>query len=188
MAFYAQRRRSFLKETIRCRGLKAINLLDYDFAKVNLGNALDVTTGIFIAPVRGLYFFYFSALKLNIAGHGMDGNENTWETISLAVTLLQLPHRNIHAQAVVTSVEPYTWLQSTFQATVLLNPGDQLAVDMQYGYIYDKENPAGTEMNLLTSFTGYLMSPLWMDGWKQSWCATIYILNEFERSCFSFLQ
>lgn len=41
-------------------------IINYDYARLNVGNGLDTTTGIFVAPVGGVYAFHFNGYYKDI--------------------------------------------------------------------------------------------------------------------------
>ena len=66
--------------------------MTYDGTYVNLGNGLDITTGIFSAPIAGMYVFHFNALcdhsesttcYLNLRHNGAD-SAGSYRTIKVS--------------------------------------------------------------------------------------------------------
>lgn len=58
--FYVQRNSSF-------RSRNAV--ITFEIARLNKGDAFNLTAGIFAAPVKGIYNFYFSAVKDSSASY-----------------------------------------------------------------------------------------------------------------------
>ena len=72
--------------------------IPFEIAVLNIGNAIDIQTGVFTAPVSGRYFFSFSSytyeqpnnyvqLKLNGVMVGSTANEQTHSMNSIQVIL-----------------------------------------------------------------------------------------------------
>ena len=140
VAFFAQRNDDF--------NITAGQFVTYHFANVNEGNGLDISAGIFTSPVKGVYFFSFSAIKMSSPLFN-----------KLTVRLMFLTTNETIAKGHVSSQEPYTWVPATLQATVSLNANDSVAVLLDEGTIYDPKIGNNGTKSLLTSFMGFLIIP-----------------------------
>lgn len=99
---------------------------------------LNCLTGIFTAPVKGVYYFRFYA-------HSHAGTK-------MAVSLL----KNGQMQSSVFSWKPVTNGNASNGVILTLEPGDQV-----YTQLWDKSWVYDDEANY-TSFSGFLIFPLWM--------------------------
>ncbi len=52
IAFFAQRQSSFAEFSLKC--------IPYRMVRLNQGNSFDKNTGMFTAPINGIYYFYFT--------------------------------------------------------------------------------------------------------------------------------
>ncbi|XP_065133255.1 cerebellin-1-like [Paramisgurnus dabryanus] len=102
----------------------------------NIGNAYDSNTGIFTAPVKGVYYFRFYA-------HSHAG-------IKMAVTL----YKNDAPQCSVFSWKPVTNGNASNGVILTLEPGDQVNTKLWDGtWVFDDQMS-------YTSFSGFLIFPL----------------------------
>lgn len=134
-AFYAQRIAPWTKMN---------SIIPYHSALLNIGGGLSYSTGVFTTPVKGVYFFSFSAVK-------------QWGTHETVVQLL-------HNTEVVTSKRVScgsdlhgvdNWLPLDIQAILPLELGDTVAVYLLSGAIYDVES--SSDFAKVTSFSGFLI-------------------------------
>ncbi|XP_034159179.2 cerebellin-1 [Pangasianodon hypophthalmus] len=110
--------------------------LIYKKVATNFGNGYDSNTGIFTAPVKGVYYFRFYA-------HCHGG-------IKMAVSL----YKNGAVQCSVFSWKPITNGNASNGIVLTLEKGDQIFTRLwEQSWVYD--DPAG-----YTSFGGFLLFPL----------------------------
>ncbi|XP_048018940.1 complement C1q-like protein 2 isoform X2 [Megalobrama amblycephala] len=110
--------------------------LEYKKVFSNVGNAYDSNTGIFTAPVKGVYYFRFY-------GHGHGGT-------TMAITLL----KNGQSQCSVHSARPASSSNASNGVVLTLEIGDKINTQLwRNTWVYD--DPAS-----YTSFSGFLIFPL----------------------------
>ncbi|KAM9459836.1 uncharacterized protein ACWYII_011256 [Salvelinus alpinus] len=101
----------------------------------NIGNAYNPTTGIFTAPVRGLYLFRFY-----IYGHG-DSSVPTTAAL----------HKNGHHIAIAQAIQASGEINSSNGVSLLLEVGDVVYMHLWSGRkIYD-------DVNCHSTFSGHLL-------------------------------
>ena len=106
--------------------------MTFQVTRLNVGNAMDIGTGIFRATKAGTYYFAFSAQKTG--------------TSTLTWVVLQL-NGNAIGSADFTTGLYYT---SSIHATLKLKVNDEVTLVLASGTIYDS-NPYHTD------FTGILL-------------------------------
>ncbi|XP_019643099.1 PREDICTED: complement C1q tumor necrosis factor-related protein 3-like [Branchiostoma belcheri] len=116
----------------------------YDIVHTNIKKAYDVRTGKFVAPIGGLYFFSFTAMK---------GNDRSGCLLSLMRDTFQATGEHI----VSVYNGPRGDYTSTCNSAVLtLEPGDEIWVRLGTGsQLFSDEN------NYVT-FSGFLIQPMIM--------------------------
>ncbi|XP_078687111.1 complement C1q tumor necrosis factor-related protein 3-like [Branchiostoma floridae x Branchiostoma belcheri] len=122
----------------------ADQLVVYDIVHTNIKKAYDVKTGKFVAPIGGLYFFTFTAMK---------GNDRSGCLLSLMRDTFQATGEHI----VSVYNGPRGDYTSTGNSAVLtLEPGDEMWVRLGTGsQLFSDEN------NYVT-FSGFLIQPMIM--------------------------
>ena len=113
--FYVQRNSSFFE---------TYTPIPFDLARVNEGNAMDLTTGVFTAPRPGIYFFSFTGLaNLPASSSRLDFAVsfylNGWGRIGMG--------RFIEANTVANEQG-----QVTIQSTLKLKSGDRFHVSLDW--------------------------------------------------------
>jgi hypothetical protein len=137
--FYVQRNSSF-SETLYTN-----TPIPFDFARVNEGNAMDLTTGKFKAPRPGTYFFSFAGVaRLESSSSYVQFNSD-----------LFLNGKRIGASLVVENNVPVNqYSPMSLQSTLNLEKGDQVYVMIYYdgssSYLFD-------DIYHRTHFTGFML-------------------------------
>jgi hypothetical protein len=137
--FYVQRNNSFPNVT---------NIpLTFDTAKLNVGDAMDLSTGIFTAPRTGIYFFSFTGIVV-------------FPTSSSIIQGLRVGLYLNGNQIGVGEAEDANTINGqndelSLQSTLNLQAGDQICVQIDYtqgagAYVFDKPNH-------FTHFNGLLL-------------------------------
>ena len=118
--FYVQRESNL--------GSVTSGVIPFEFAPVNEGNAFDLSSGIFTAPVNGYYHFQFSALRYDSA----DEYDETYLKLAIEVNggIIDFSQKDL----ISLLVEYYHDLQNLFgtyksvsmSLPLLLNPGDKV--------------------------------------------------------------
>ncbi|EFX82610.1 C1qdc1 protein [Daphnia pulex] len=134
--FYVQRNSSFSRENTP---------IPFELARVNEGNAMNLTSGIFTAPRPGIYFFSFAGLAR------LSSSSKAWFQ-----SYLNLNGNRIGTSFVTQYNDPVDqYSPLTLQSTLNLKKGDQLWVQIvsssvSSSYLYDNSDH-------MTHFTGFLL-------------------------------
>ena len=100
--------------------MKCCGNVDWHVAQSNAGNSFDMSTGIFTAPVSGLYLFSISALA-----NGQQNNQLTLQKNNFAV-----------GSAWGKAKQDTMSIHSTLQLT----KGDQISANLIQGGLFDDSN------------------------------------------------
>jgi hypothetical protein len=134
--FYVQRSNLFDTESTP---------IPFDLERVNVGNAMDLTTGIFTAPRPGIYFFSFTGLA-----HFPASNFK----VNLGVSLILNGDRIGSGWVEEANTVAAQLLPLTIQSTLNLEKDDQVwmeIIQMSSGsYLFDN-------FNAHTHFTGFML-------------------------------
>jgi len=128
--FYVQRESSFAVPNA---------VISYEVELLNEGQALDLASGVFRAPVSGVYYFSFKSFA------GSPPSKMTkWIITSVALRL--------NGKTVTTSTIVFGGLMVSLECTIKLNQNDLVDV---------KKGPTGTlednSIEHLTHFSGFLL-------------------------------
>jgi hypothetical protein len=148
--FYVQRNSNF--------GTKSTPI-PFDLARVNEGNAMNLTSGIFTAPRPGIYFFSFTGVA-----RFESSSSDCWLSSYLFLNGNLIGQSHLHEyNAPVNQYSPLT-----FQSTLNLKKGDRVWVTIEYSgsssYLYEYDSNSH-----LTHFTGFMLeeeigASLWVFG------------------------
>jgi hypothetical protein len=124
--------------------------MPFEVNKVNVGGAMDLTTGIFTSPRPGRFFFSFTGLaQFPFASP---------YKLRLGVGIYLNGYLN--GRGWVANTARNQWSQFTLQSTLNLNAGDRVwlqIIDMSDGvYLYDSNSH-------YTHFTGWLLEEETLD-------------------------
>ena len=108
--------------------------MPFEITNLNVGNAMDTTTGIFTAPKPGIYYFAFSGIKEWGAG-------NTF-------LYLQLNGNNTAVAAATEIIGGL--LAMTLHSTLKLQAGDKISLVLTQGIVHDF-------FNSYSNFVGWLL-------------------------------
>ncbi|XP_046646355.1 uncharacterized protein LOC124336550 [Daphnia pulicaria] len=135
--FYVQRNDSFFTQNTP---------IPFEFAWVNEGNAMDLTTGEFTAPRPGIYFFSFTGVAYISSS-----------SYAYFYSYLYLNGNLIGSSRVYEGSTPVNqWNPLTLQSTLNLKKGDQVWV--QIAYSNGSTNIAlFDDSNHYTHFTGFML-------------------------------
>ena len=108
--------------------------IPFEVERLNIGNAMNIGTGVFKAPKAGTYFFAFTHTKPDVAS-------NTY-------SLLRLNGNNIGINYVGHTTGAY--LSGSMVATLKLKVGDEITLVLTSGALY-------ADGNYHTQFSGILL-------------------------------
>ena len=118
--------------------------VSYDLVTINQGCNLNGATGVFTAPIKGLYFFSYSDTTL---------------ATSLYTAVKLYKNGDVVAAGYVDSgVRPWIVGPIFAKATLMLLPGDQVSV-RQFGTGANPSAAPGWRSNNTITFTGFLLNP-----------------------------
>ena len=129
--FYVQRNTSFSTTNA---------VLPFELSRLNEGRAMDLVSGIFTAPVPGIYHFQLSAVKAtakNVLSIALQVNG-----VAVGVAFTQQPDKDYNNAV-------------SLSASLRLNASDKVNLYTQNGQITDVANPLIGDHK--THFTGWLV-------------------------------
>ncbi len=100
---------------------KYVTVINFNLQLVNLGNAMNMSTGVFTAPVFGIYLFSFSISKYGL---------------SVIDMYVQLRHNSKKIGVSLSNAGLYSGV-SSFQSIIALKKGDRVDLYMERGRILD---------------------------------------------------
>ena len=106
-----------------------LGVIPFEIVRMNVGNAMNITSGIFRVPKAGTYYFTFSAVKT--------GTATTYVSLYLFNSLV--------SSSYTTAVNDYYSL--SLSSTLKLNVGDQISVRLRSGNLYDSSSYYNTNFN-----------------------------------------
>jgi hypothetical protein len=119
--------------------------IPFDLARVNEGNAMDLTSGIFTAPRPGIYFFSFT---------GQAKFPTSSSDVKLGVGLYLNGNRIGTGFVEEENTAGYIYIPLTLQLTLNLKKDDQVWMEINWqstgAYLYDNSNHH-------THFTGFML-------------------------------
>jgi hypothetical protein len=126
--------------------------LPFELARVNEGNAMDLTSGIFTAPRPGIYFFSFVGLALLNTINTNSGNAGF-------NCYLYLNGMEFGSNFVVENRGPvYQFSPLTLQSTLNLEKGDRVWVQISYfPSTYIGVDIRSHHQDRYTHFTGFML-------------------------------
>jgi hypothetical protein len=136
--FYVQRNSEF----------KTIDIpIPFQLARVNEGNAMNLTSGIFTAPLPGIYFFSFTGVA-----SFPTSSSRVWLLVGLYLNGGEIGRGKAEDGNTVANQGD----QLTLQSTLNLKSGDQVWVEISYisisgAYLYDYSSTR------YTHFTGFML-------------------------------
>jgi len=107
--------------------------MPFQIERLNVGNAMNIGTGVFKAPKTGTYYFAFSGMKTNAASHS-----------SIEIRL----NGNRLGSSYFGTFN--TWTAGSLHANLKLKTGDEITLQLNAGPLYD-------DWNIYTHFTGILL-------------------------------
>lgn len=129
--FYVQRKSSYYAE-----GNRAI---PFEIELLNLGGAMNSTSGVFTTPVPGTYFFAFSAVK-----------EVCLDYLVVSIQVNGIDHGRGYTEHYGPSIKTKSTVSLT--SSLYLKAGDQVNMRVEYGCLLDEENYHHAH------FTGWLVT------------------------------
>lgn len=114
--------------------------MPFETELVNLGGAMSLTSGVFIAPVPGTYFFAFSAVKYDNPEH-----------LTVSIQVNGKEYGRAHTEILSSGVQ----IKSTVSlaASFFLKAGDKVNMRVEYG-----GSMLDDESHHHTHFTGWLVN------------------------------
>ena len=128
--FYVQRNRIYST---------AYSVIPWELARLNIGNAMDLSSGVFTAPKTGVYHFHFS-------GHSVLSN---YFQITLQLNGMRMGYAISDSRITSNADADAEYHPGSLHSRLKLKKGDQIDLWLHFGALYD-------DGNHFSHFTGWL--------------------------------